>query len=235
MEVPLASDCRSRTSQVYYYPYRACFSGRYLTSTVLCYWGLSFYFLTASIHTFSYALHGGTPLLNRFPRPLQALHSLFYTTIVCYPFLVTIVYWGVIFAGPWFPLEFNAWSNISEHAMNSGFALFEISMTRTHPPPWIHLLWLIVILACYLGLAYLTHYTKGIYVYSFLDPSKGPVAGYVFGIAAGIIIIFCIVKGLIWVRKWVTEKKMGKTGKFYAGRQMGQGEVELETSRAWEK
>ncbi|KAL3422195.1 hypothetical protein PVAG01_06351 [Phlyctema vagabunda] len=206
--------------------------------TVLCYWGLSFYFLVAAIHTFSYALHGGTPLLNRFPRPLQALHHLFYTTITTFPFLVTIVYWGVLFSGPWFPLRFNAWSNISEHAMNSGFALFEISMTRVNPPPWIHLLWLILILCCYLGLAYLTHYTKGIYVYSFLDPSnghKGRVVGYVFGIAAAIIIIFSIVKGLIHLRKLVTEKKMGRTGKFYGGRGLGTAEIELETQRVWEK
>lgn len=64
---------------------------------------------------------------------------------------------------------------------------------------------------------------------------KGGVVGYVFGIAVAIIIIFCISKGLAWVRKWVTEKKMGRKGVFYGGRNMGQGEVELETVRMWEK
>ena len=152
--------------------------------------------------------------------------------------MVTIVYWGVLFSGVWFPLRFNAWSNISQHAINSVFALFEILMTRINPPPWIHLLWLIVILAMYCGLAYLTHHTKGVYVYSFLDPGnghKGRVVGYVFGIAAAIIVIFCLVKGILWFRKWVTERKWGRTGRFYKGRQMGNGEVELETQRVWEK
>jgi hypothetical protein len=98
-------------------------------------------------------------------------------------------------------------------------------------------------------LAYVTYATKHYYVYNFLDPrprvevngdnvggvGKGAVVGYVFGIAAAIIIIFCLVKGVAWGRKWVTEKKMGREGKFYKGRRMGQGEVELETVRVWEK
>jgi len=218
---------------------------------VLCYWGICFYFLISAVHTFSYALHGGTPLLNRFPRPLQALHYLFYTTITTYPFLVTIVYWAILFDG--FDSKFTMWSNISQHAMNSVFGIFELVFTRINPPPWIHLLWLVILLACYCGLAYITYATKHYYVYSFLDPEpthdvyingvkknlggvgKGAVVGYVFGIAAGIIVIFCVSKGLQWVRKWVTETKLDMKGKFYAGRNMGAGEVELETQRVWEK
>jgi len=219
--------------------------------TVLCYWGISFYFLISALHTFTYALHGGTPLLNRFPRPLQALHYLFYTTIVTYPFLVTIVYWAILYSS--FATTFALWSNISQHAMNSIFGLFELVFSRINPSPWIHLLWLIVLLGSYCGLAYLTYATKHYYVYNFLNPNpphniyvngtkqnlggvgKGAVVGYVFGIAAAIIIIFCVSKGLQWVRKWATEKKGGMKGKFYAGRGMGMGEVELETQRVWEK
>jgi hypothetical protein len=215
--------------------------------TVLCYWGLSFYFLAAAVHTFTYARRGGTPLLNRFPRPLQALHYLFWTTITTYPFLVTIVYWGVLYGG--FVNRFEVWSNVSQHALNSSFALFELLLTRINPAPWVHLLWLVIILACYCGLAYLTHYTKGVYVYSFLNPEpkhevngvnvggvgKGEVVGYVFGIAVGICLLFCLTKGIASLRKWLTETKLQKNGKFYAGRDMRIGEVELETTRMWEK
>lgn len=209
--------------------------------TILCYWGICFYFVLAAIHTFSYALNGGTPLLNRFPRPLQALHYLFWTTIVTYPFLVTIVYWGVLFSP--FKTTFALWSNISQHGLNSAFGLFELFFTRINPAPWIHLLWLIILLIGYLGVAYITLATKHYYVYSFLNPKpsseggvgKAGVVGYVFGIAVAIILIFCISKGLQWVRKWATEKKLDMRGKFYAGREMGQGDVELETQRVWEK
>lgn len=59
--------------------------------------------------------------------------------------------------------------------------------------------------------------------------------GYILGIAAGIIVVFLIVKGLVWVRKWFTETKLGMTGKFHGGRALGHGDVELEAVRMWEK
>ncbi|CAH0041822.1 hypothetical protein V2G26_011219 [Clonostachys chloroleuca] len=184
--------------------------------TILTFWGIACYFLVAAFHTFFYALRGRSPL-ESFPRFLQALHSLFYTTIVTYPFLVTIVYWVVLFRGPWFDTEIEGWSNVTQHGLNSAFALFEIFIPRTEPMLWIHLLWVLIMLAAYLGLAYLTYATQGFYVYSFLDPrpnGRGMVAAYAFGILAAILIIFCIVYGLIWVRKWFTEKKLGMDGKF---------------------
>ncbi|KAI1799730.1 hypothetical protein F4811DRAFT_542387 [Daldinia bambusicola] len=185
--------------------------------TVLTYWGLAFYMLVASIHTFTYARYS-VPLLDRFPRPLQALHSLYYSTVTTFPFLVTIVYWGVLYTygSAWFPTVYGAWSNISQHALNSFFALFEIFLTRANPQPWIHALWLIVLMALYLALAYVTRATKGFYVYPFLDPGKtgSLVAAYVFGIGAATLVIFVISKGVVWLRRWLTEEKLGQRGKF---------------------
>ena len=82
-------------------------------------------------------------------------------------------------------------------------------MTRAPPSRWLALLVNIIILALYLGLAYITKATQGFYVYSFLNPDKGRgrVAGYVFGILVAEIIVFSIVKGLIWLRGIVTEGK----------------------------
>jgi predicted membrane-bound dolichyl-phosphate-mannose-protein mannosyltransferase len=74
----------------------------------------------------------------------------------------------------------------------------------------------IVLLALYLGLAYLTHATQGFYVYPFLDlhkNSSGSVGAYIVGILVAAIIIFLIVRYLIVLRVWITEKKLGKTGK----------------------
>ncbi|KXJ91557.1 hypothetical protein Micbo1qcDRAFT_163321 [Microdochium bolleyi] len=191
--------------------------------TVLTYWGLSFYFLFAAAHTLTYA-RSNSALLDRWPRLLQALHSLYYSTVVTYPALVTIVYWGLLYStindGKGFPNTYSLWSNVSQHAMNSAFMLFEVIFPRTAPPPWIHLLWLIIILAMYCGLAYLTAATKGFYVYPFLDPRKQGafVAAYVFGIAVAIIVIFVLIWAIIKFRVWLTEKKLGKDGKFAGGR-----------------
>lgn len=185
--------------------------------TILTYWGIAFYFAVAAVHTFTYALRGRS-LLDTLPRPLQALHALYYTTVVTYPFLVTIVYWVVLYKGKWFTVTFSAWSNVSQHGLNSLFALFEILIPRTNPPEWVHIPWLLLILALYLAVAYITQATQGFYVYNFLDHNdvggRGIVAAYAIGIAVGIVIIFCIVWCFTWLRRWVTETKLGMDGKF---------------------
>ncbi|KIH88425.1 hypothetical protein SPBR_07740 [Sporothrix brasiliensis 5110] len=185
--------------------------------TVLTYWGLAFYFAVAAVHTATYA-RTGSALLDRFPRVLQQAHGLLYSTIAVFPFIVTAVYWGKLYAGAWFPLPFDAWRNVSQHAMNSGFALFEVVFARTAPQPWLHVVGLIALLALYLALAYITRATKGFYVYSFLDPAQkggsGLIAAYVFGIAIGCLVVFAVVQGALWVRRWATETKLGMPGKF---------------------
>lgn len=79
--------------------------------TNLTWWGLTFYMTISAFHTFVYATKGYT-WLDRWGRILQMLHSLFYTTIVTYPFLVTIVFWAVLYNGKWFPDTFDAFSNV---------------------------------------------------------------------------------------------------------------------------
>jgi hypothetical protein len=56
--------------------------------TNLTYWGLAFYYAFSAFHTLSY-WRTGTPFLARWPKALQVAHSMFYSTIVVYPFLVT--------------------------------------------------------------------------------------------------------------------------------------------------
>lgn len=95
--------------------------------------------------------------------------------------------------------------------------MVEILVPRTEPLPWLDLLPIVVLLALYLGLAYLTHATQGFYVYDFLDlqtHSSGIVAAYIIGILVASILVFLLVRYLIMLRLWVTEKKLGKSGKF---------------------
>ena len=62
--------------------------------TNITFWALAFYFLFSGYHTFKYARYGQAPLQN-WPRFLQFLHSLFYSTIVVFPFVVTAAFWYV--------------------------------------------------------------------------------------------------------------------------------------------
>ncbi|QDS68151.1 hypothetical protein FKW77_010334 [Venturia effusa] len=182
--------------------------------TNLTFFGLAFYFAFAALHSGSYA-KTGTPLLARWPTFLQILHSIFYSTITIFPFLVTIVYWGLIFGG--FANRTGVWRNVTVHGLNSFFAVFEITFARTKKTPWLHIAPLILILAGYLGVAYLTLHDSGFYVYDFLDEtthSKAVVAGYILGILAAIIIVFVIIHFLIKFRRWLTEDKFGREEKF---------------------
>lgn len=121
---------------------------------------------------------------------------------------------------------------ISQHALNSLFALLEIVLPRTSPPPPLHMVFLVILLAFYLALAYITHATEGFYPYSFLDTSKGSgrVTGYCFGILIASCVIFGIVWGVIWLRNLAT-RKLGLEGKFAGqqgdGRYVGEGDVEV--------
>ncbi|KAF3904283.1 hypothetical protein AA313_de0208470 [Arthrobotrys entomopaga] len=187
---------------------------RFSYFTWLTYWGITCYMLVSLAHTYSY-WKTGRAWLEGWPRVLQFLHVLYYSTVVVLPWTVTAVYWGVLFDG--FETEYDAWSNISVHALNSVTAFLEIIITRASPMPWIHIPWFIGILAGYLGIAYITHTTQGFYTYSFLDPNNkgsGITAAYCVGITIGTVVLFCIVKGLVWLRMWVTENKLGMKGKF---------------------
>jgi hypothetical protein len=126
-----------------------------------------------------------------------------------------VVFWTLLAAD--FPTPFSLWSNTSQHALNSFYAFCEIVFPRTNRLPWLDLIPVIILLALYLGLAYVTHATEGFYVYPFLnlqEHSSGVVAGYILGILVAAIIIFLIVRYLIVLRVWVTEEKLGMRGKF---------------------
>lgn len=101
-----------------------------------------------------------------------------------------------------------AWSNISIHAMNCVFALFELTLTNAGPQPWAHIPFLIIFLALYLAVAYITHATQGFYTYTFLDPQKegSLLAAYIVGIAVGCAVVFSIAKGVQHLRCWIVRR-----------------------------
>jgi len=184
--------------------------------TNLSYIGLCAYFFASGVQTFAYAknLNQGKDWeypLQRWPRILRYLHSLLFSTIVTFPLLVTIVYWVLLSSPSTFATPYSAWSNISKHILNSVMAIFEITLTNVGPLPWIDMPATVVLLGSYLGVAYITHATQGIYTYSFLNPKKTGklLAAYIVGIAVGQSIIFLVVKGLIYLRERITQRKKG--------------------------
>jgi hypothetical protein len=171
--------------------------------TYLTFWSLGFYFLFSALHTFMFALNKRT-WLHDWPRALQLLHSLYYSCITTMPFLVTVVFWGTMNSG-WLSGRFEQWMNLSVHGLNSAFAVVEILLPATEAPPLSHLSIVLLVLSSYLGLAYLTRYTQGFYVYEWMNPAHGNVSIvlHILGYAGGIVVIFCLVSGAIRVRNVV--------------------------------
>jgi hypothetical protein len=174
--------------------------------TYLTYWSLGFYFLVSSVHGFMYAFRERTWLHN-WPKWLQLMHSLFHTTMTTFPFLVTIVFWGSMNSG-WPAGRFEQWMNISVHGSNTVFAITEIALSATQPPPFTHLVVDKVVLSVYLGLAYLTRYTEGIYVYEWMNPAHGVVSIilHILGYAGLMIAIFVVVRYAIVGRNMLAKR-----------------------------
>lgn len=58
--------------------------------TNITYWALGFYFLFAGGHTLIYTIRGAAPL-QRWGSALQFLHTLFYSSVITFPFLVYVL------------------------------------------------------------------------------------------------------------------------------------------------
>jgi hypothetical protein len=174
--------------------------------TYLTFWSLGFYFLVSSVHTFVFAFRQQT-WLHKWPKLLQLAHSFFYSTVTSFPFLVTIVFWGTMNSG-WPAGRFEQWMNLSVHGLNSVFAITEIVLPATAPPPVSHLSVVLLVLSVYLGLSYLTRYTQGFYVYEWMNPAHGKasVVLHVLGYAAGMTAIFFIVRFAIVGRNMVAAR-----------------------------
>lgn len=172
--------------------------------------GLAAYFLVSTYHGFNYKPSPSSSYaypLQRWPRIFQALHILLISTITTFPLLVTICYWALIASPATFATPYATWSAVSLHIFNTVFALLEITTTNIPPLPWAALPVCLVLLLAYLGVAYITHATQGIYTYSFLDPQAqhGKLAAYIVGIAVGEVIIFALVHYAIVLRDKISK------------------------------
>ncbi|EAU87190.1 hypothetical protein CC1G_10469 [Coprinopsis cinerea okayama7 len=185
--------------------------------TNLTYIGLCAYFFASGVQTICYALRwrrngagAGYPLQQSWPRFLQALHVILYSTVITFPFIVTIVYWALLGGPHVWETTWSSWNAVSVHILNAFFAACELVFTNSPPVPWITLPVTILLLGSYLGVAYITYETQGFYTYSFLDPSEDGsgklLPAYVIGIAVGQCILFTVVHFIAVLRQKLAAK-----------------------------
>ncbi|KAI0745284.1 hypothetical protein C8Q76DRAFT_789689 [Earliella scabrosa] len=89
--------------------------------THLSYIGLIAYLYAAGVQTLCYALKGksGYPL-QRWPRPLQLLHPLLYSTVTTYPLVVTVIYWALLSSAATFEIVFSLPQDLSYSFLDPG-------------------------------------------------------------------------------------------------------------------
>jgi len=178
--------------------------------THLTFTGLTAYLLVSTYHGFNYKPTASSAYafpLQRWPKVLQAMHILLISTITTFPILVTIAFWALLASPATFATPYATWSAVSLHIFNTVFALLEITTTNIPPLPWAALPTCLILLLAYLGVAYITHATQGIYTYAFLDPKiqHGKLAAYIIGIAVGEVIIFVLVRYAIVLRDKISK------------------------------
>jgi hypothetical protein len=194
--------------------------------TNLSFYGLGFYFLFAGLHSLSHHAHllsaspgAATSAVNQTKRGLrrrlrdwhpvlQSLHVLLFSSVVTFPFIVSLVFWTLLYNGVFWPEPVKRWTNISQHALNVGFALAEILLSRASPMAWINLAGVVLVMALYLALVQITYKLQGWWVYTFFNPEKGGVAavvGYVVGILVLEVLVFWAVRSIVRLRVRLTE------------------------------
>ncbi|KAJ2918095.1 hypothetical protein MD484_g2315, partial [Candolleomyces efflorescens] len=189
--------------------------------TNLSYFGLCGYFWASGYQSWKYSRavqreRPGKPA--RYPLQSwhwiwQYLHALLYTTIVTFPLVVTIVYWGLIHTPTEDPFKdfFEGFSDITKHSLNAAFGLFELIFTNAGPHPWLHLLWTIVILGLYVATAYITRATQGFFPYTFLDPKDLKTLFISLGgITGAQIVLFILTWGIIKLREALVWRRQTK-------------------------
>ncbi|PPQ70198.1 hypothetical protein CVT24_003914 [Panaeolus cyanescens] len=119
-------------------------------------------------------------------RALQAAHVVLASTVVTYPVIVTAVFWALLAGEGTFSNPGESYNNISVHGLNALFALFEMVLTNSPPIPWVTLVFGILGMGGYLGVAYLTKATQGFYS-EFLYASLPSMTVVVFTMTSSIL------------------------------------------------
>ena len=160
------------------------------------YVGASFYFVFAFYHTLIYWRTGRYPLAS-WPRILQLLHSVLYSSIGVFPGIMTVIYWTISANSSTFSTPLNIWLNVSLHLASTVFIFTEILSNSIPPLSLAHLLVLELWFLLYLPIVYICAATLGFYPYPSLDPSTpGLLAGSIISMVIAIAAMFLIIRGI---------------------------------------
>ncbi|KAI8872403.1 hypothetical protein GQ42DRAFT_161352 [Ramicandelaber brevisporus] len=168
----------------------------YYFFTNLAYIGLTSYMVAATVHTSVAAFHKSNRyhLFDALPNFFSdVLLWLVYETAIPYAFIVTIIYWTALHRLVKYSDTIYILSDVSYHALNSAFALIEMSLNRMIMKR-SHAVYFCIPPVLYACMMWMIHGIYGVFIYPFLDYGTygGAVAGYVIGLLAGFLAVFML-------------------------------------------
>ncbi|KAI9314527.1 hypothetical protein BX666DRAFT_1967542 [Dichotomocladium elegans] len=170
--------------------------------TNLTFIGLHAYLVTAFYHNVRYVMvkpqHNPSSFFDQ-PSFLNYAYVYLYHTIVVFNIVTPVVYWALLNSGgPSSP--FSTWINVSVHGVSFFLMMFEVIFSRMQMMTRMVLLVFIQVVV-YMFLSFVVYAATGIWVYSFLDWSKGPIdAAYYIGVGAAFVVVFFLQMGFHWIR-----------------------------------
>ncbi|KAJ1912013.1 hypothetical protein IWQ60_009864 [Tieghemiomyces parasiticus] len=181
--------------------------------TCWSFFGLTIYLCLATYLSgrYSFGIHRYTPEAN----PLvtasvatQAACWFLYETFATYHLLVPVVYWSVLYSSFADQPLIQILASIGPHATDFGILVIEVLFNRQQMQ-LSHWCIPIIVLAFYLGLAYLVWGVQQIFIYPFLNFNKlhGWVALIIAGIALGTLIIFTVMYFVHRVRDYLLRRR----------------------------
>lgn len=164
-------------------------------------------------------------LLSRsFSRPLQVCHTLLVSTISSFPLMVTVIFWSVLSGPTSLADPYSIFANIGKHTLNYVLTMVDlVILSRTPLRPWWHLVFLIILLALYLGIVKITYDRFHVWVYGFFNLQQfGVPLVVMFSLLLGVFVVasFCVSQGLILLREFVAAR-VQKSGQWGSAKAVG--------------
>lgn len=163
-------------------------------------------------------------LSRSFSRPLQVCHTLLVSTVSSFPLVVLVIFWSVL-RGP-APLgdPYSAFANIGKHTLNYVLTMIDlVVLSRTPLRPWWHLVFLVSMLALYIGIVSITYQRYHVWVYGFFNVQQfGLPLVVCFCLLLGCFTVasFCLTQGLMLLREYIAAK-VQKSGQWGSARAVG--------------
>ncbi|CAO3591604.1 unnamed protein product [Absidia cylindrospora] len=176
--------------------------------TTLTFVGLHAYLITSLYHHVRY-IWSGNKLDSFFKQPtfINYLYVYLYHSIMVFNIVTPVVFWAVLnTAGAVSSNTIKIWINDSVHGVSLALMMLDVIFNRMRV--YTNMIILIILnVIIYMCLSFLVHAVTNVWVYPFLDWSKGTQAALMYVIVGTLFtFVFFLMIGIHDFRDWIAQK-----------------------------